>query len=824
MDKEAMLLEQVLDNSDELIQVSDVKTFSMMYANSTAKRYTGHENQPYEGCHCYEYMMGFKEQCPFCPMRDIGDRESFETEVDNGNEVYAVKTRKIQWNGEEAFIEYAWDITGIRRSQEIYESQVRTLFSSIPNAQGVFHLDVTDDTVFSVNGSSKEVANMGNLASVDETILTMAGYIPEKDEVDKFYHCFCRESLIKSYEAGKSELTMDTLSYFDDRSIRPARISARLIKNPQNGHLECIIYGMDISVEWEERQQYERELKEQLAVFNALADTYLNVYLIGYDTGTLEILKLNGYVTSGLEKGSRRVYDYTSVQRQYVSERVHPKDQAMMYEAISLEEIKRKLSREHEYSGNYRILSNGETHYYQYKYINIEEIGYIIAGFQNTDEIIENEQKQRKLQEDYQRELEEHLAREREQREKEESYQKALLAAKQDAERANRAKTDFLLRMSHDIRTPLNGIIGMLDIAERYQHDLEKRDDCRRKIRDSARVLMELINEVLDMNKLESGDIILEHIPFNIIDVAKSVYTVIVRQAESRGIEIVQDNCHVPHGRLIGSPVHFKRIMTNILSNAIKYNKDNGKIYVTCREVKYDDKTAYIQFKCRDTGVGMTEKFLERLYEPFSQEDETARSRYGGTGLGMSITKNLVEKMGGTITVESEKGVGTTFDVIVPFEIDNSETSETEEKGDAPAPSISGLKILLVEDNDLNMEIAKFLLEEDGAEVIAAVNGQEAVQIFEKSALFEIDAILMDVMMPVLNGHDATRTIRKMNRADAGSIPIIAMTANAFTEDKIAAKNAGMNEHLAKPLDMKQVIETVSRCVKKRSLAVTDVL
>ncbi len=378
--------------------------------------------------------------------------------------------------------------------------------------------------------------------------------------------------------------------------------------------------------------------------------------------------------------------------------------------------------------------------------------------------------------------------------------------------------------MSHDIRTPLNGIIGMLDIAERYQHDLEKRDDCRRKIRDSARVLMELINEVLDMNKLESGDIILEHIPFNIIDVAKSVYTVIVRQAESRGIEIVQDNCHVPHGRLIGSPVHFKRIMTNILSNAIKYNKDNGKIYVTCREVKYDDKTAYIQFKCRDTGVGMTEKFLERLYEPFSQEDETARSRYGGTGLGMSITKNLVEKMGGTITVESEKGVGTTFDVIVPFEIDNSETSETEEKGDAPAPSISGLKILLAEDNDLNMEIAKFLLEEDGAEVIAAVNGQEAVQIFEKSALFEIDAILMDVMMPVLNGHDATRMIRKMNRADACSVPIIAMTANAFTEDKIAAKNAGMNEHLAKPLDMKQVIGTVSRCVKKRSLAVTDVL
>ncbi len=814
MEKNEKLLAQVLNGSDEMIQVSDTKTFSMIYANETAKKYTGHEEQPYEGRHCYEYMMGFKEQCPFCPMREIGAQESFETEVDNGNEVYAVKTRKLDLDGEEAFIEYAWDITNIRRTQQIYEFQVKTLISSIPNAQGIFHLDVTMDAVISVNGSSKEVLGMGSLSSVDETISTMASYIPEKEDVDKFYHYFCRKSLIKSYKNGKTELVRDTMSYFDDKSIRPARITARLIENPKNNHLECIIYGMDISAEWKERREHERELKEQLAIFNALADTYLNVYLIAYDTGMVEVLKLNGYVTTGIERDSKMVYDYTTVQRQYVSERVHPKDRKMMYEAISLEQIKKKLAVNDEYSGNYRIISDGETHYYQYRYIRLEEIGYIIAGFQNTDEIVENELKQRKLQEEYQKELEGHLAQVKMQHEKEDAYQKALLVAKRDAERANMAKTDFLLRMSHDIRTPLNGIIGMLDIAERYENDLKKRDECRKKIRDAARVLMELVNEVLDMNKLESGEIILEHIPFDIVDISKSVYTVIVRQAESRGIEIVQEDCKVLHHRLIGSPVHFKRIMTNILSNAIKYNKDNGKIYVTCREIHHDDKTAMIEFKCRDTGVGMTKEFLEHLYDPFSQENETARSRYGGTGLGMSITKKLTEKMDGAINVESEKGVGSTFDVVIPFEIDISEVPETSEEADIPAQSISGLKILVAEDNELNMEIAKFLLEEDGAEVIPAVNGQEAVHIFEKSALFEINAILMDIMMPVMNGHEATRKIRKMNREDAGTVPIIAMTANAFTDDRIAAKNAGMNEHLAKPLDMKKVVETICGCIR----------
>ena len=253
--------------------------------------------------------------------------------------------------------------------------------------------------------------------------------------------------------------------------------------------------------------------------------------------------------------------------------------------------------------------------------------------------------------------------------------------------------------------------------------------------------------------------------------------------------------------------------MTNILSNAIKYNKENGKIYITCREISSDGDTALMQFKCRDTGVGMSKEFMEHLFEPFAQEGDTARSEYGGTGLGMSIVKSIVDAMGGSVSVESEKGVGTTFDVIVPFEIDKSEPKENSKPNDADVASIKGLKILVAEDNELNMEISEFILGEEGATLIKARNGQEAVDLFLESEPFGIDAIMMDIMMPKMNGLDATKAIRGAQRDDARKVPIIAMTASAFTEDRIAAKKAGMNDHLAKPLDSKIVVRTICRCV-----------
>ena len=404
---------------------------------------------------------------------------------------------------------------------------------------------------------------------------------------------------------------------------------------------------------------------------------------------------------------------------------------------------------------------------------------------------------------------------ERIQKQREEEYKKELEKSAKEAKKANIAKTEFLQRMSHDIRTPINGICGMIDVADHYAEDMKKQTECRAKIKEASHLLLELINEVLDMSKLESDEVILEEIPFNLNSISEEILGVIEQMATEQNIRILWEEKEVTHWNLIGSPVHVKRILMNILSNAVKYNKENGYVYISCREIP-SKQTAMptLEFVCRDTGIGMTEAFQKRIFEPFAQEHAGSRTKFAGTGLGMPITKKLVEKMGGTISFESKEGTGTTFVIRIPFQIDADmkDRNETEEKTET---SIQGLHVLLTEDNELNMEIAEFVLQNEGAVVTKAWNGQKAVDIFRKSRPGEFDAILMDIMMPVMNGYEAAKMIRSLDREDAKVIPIIAMTANAFTEDKMRAKEAGMDEHIAKPVDGKLLVKVINELVKR---------
>ena len=400
-------------------------------------------------------------------------------------------------------------------------------------------------------------------------------------------------------------------------------------------------------------------------------------------------------------------------------------------------------------------------------------------------------------------------------KQKELAYQQELVKAVESANQANTAKTDFLNRMSHDIRTPLNGILGMLDIAQKNETNPKALLECHEKMRTAAFHLKALVNDVLDMQRMETDRFFLEQIPFDIREILDNCWSMLEAQASRLDItlkKIKPGSLKYPY--LIGSPLHIRQIFMNLLSNAIKYNKPGGSISVHAKIIRQVHQNVIYKFIISDTGIGISPEFQKHIFEPFAQEDTGARTIYKGTGLGMAIVHRLVQEMGGTIQLKSEKNVGSTFTLILPFTIDEHQPSASAETATDTPADLTDLHILVVEDNELNLEIAVFSLEAAGLNVSTAINGLEAVRLFEKSKPYEYDIILMDIMMPVMNGLDAAKAIRGLSRPDAPTVPIIALSANAFAEDIQKSKNAGINEHLAKPLEMDKVLKVIASYCK----------
>lgn len=712
----------------------------------------------------------------------LADSSSFRVHFRSAGEethyYYLLVTRNGETEDEQDFVIAAACEDNDVNARKIYENQLNSLIGSISHAAGYFHLDITDDKILKTGGTSAIVDTLKSDCTIDAFVRDTAQYIPKEQDRQDFIDAFCRNSMLKNYNAGQVEITRISRCYYDDNIARISKYVVRLLINPSNNHLEGLLYGVDIT-------RSQEEYETQVSIVRTLSSNYRDVYLLNLREKTLSIIKEEEGNEDGLKKKEDGSYSYKKFLAKYIEERVHPDDRDMLHEVLRLRNVRKRIRKKEEYKGNYRVKNGDEIHYYQFRVIRNEDSGIIVLGFLNVDDVVEAEIRQQKL----------------------------LKEALDTAERASEAKTNFLRRMSHDIRTPINGICGMLEVADYYHNDINKLAECREKIRDASHLLLELINEVLDMGKLESGEIMLEEVPFNLHDIEQNVLEVIEKMAEERKIEITQDNIGVAHWNLIGSPVYVKRIMMNFISNAVKYNKEHGKIMLRCREISTEGDTAVFEFTCRDTGIGMSREFQEHLFEPFTQERVGGYSKYGSTGLGMSITMGLVKRMGGDITFESEKDKGTTFVITIPFKID-TEKREAEQKAKKSVCSIAGMNILLVEDNELNMEIVEFITQNAGAVVTKAWNGREALEIFEKSAEGCFDAILMDVMMPEMDGYEATERIRRLNRKDARTIPIIAMTANAFTEDKIRSKEAGMNEHIAKPLNTELVLRAVAKLVQ----------
>lgn len=399
----------------------------------------------------------------------------------------------------------------------------------------------------------------------------------------------------------------------------------------------------------------------------------------------------------------------------------------------------------------------------------------------------------------------------------------ALVRARTEREKAdaaNAAKTAFLTRMSHDIRTPLNGILGLIDIEELKEGDIQVARESRAKARVAANHLLSLINDILEMGKIEDRKITLEHAPFNLKELCDDTLVLCKLRASDNGITM-QDNSlpYTTGPYMVGSPTHIRQIMINLLDNSIKYNKHGGSVTFSSKTKPLDNGRALFCFSVSDTGIGMTSKFLKHIYEPFAQEGNDARSKFQGTGMGMPIVKSLIELMGGTIEISSEVGVGSTFNVQIPLDIDKDPQARERADEQADSRSLAGMNVLLAEDNELNAEIAQALLESEGIVVTRAADGNEAVDLYVGRPAGSFDAILMDIMMPDMDGYEATRVIRLSEKVDAADIPIIALTANAFAEDAKAAHDAGMNAHLSKPLDFNKLKNILARIKRNGSVS-----
>ena len=564
--------------------------------------------------------------------------------------------------------------------------------------------------------------------------------------------------------------------------------------------LMVMIFVLCLRARWNKKilcaaEKSNKELGEQLAIVDALSRDYLNVFAINTKENIAKIVKMDGYVTLGLKQGSDEVFQYDIILHQYIEDRVYADDRQNLKEALSLEKVTRKLDSNSEYMGSYRVMIGEEIHNFQFTYVKLESEGVkkgfrVLAGFRNIDEAVREEKKQKEM----------------------------LAEALEEARYANHAKTIFLNNMSHDIRTPMNAIIGFTTLAAKHIDDKDLVQNYLDKIMTSGRHLLSLINDVLDMSRIESGKVVLEEKEASLSEIMYDLNTIVQSDVKAKQIKFDIDMVDVVNETVICDKLRLNQVLLNILSNAVKYTKPGGTVSTRIIQTSEElEGYASYQFKVKDTGIGMSEEFLKHIFEPFEREQTSTISGIQGTGLGLTITKNIIDMMNGCVEVESEEGKGTEFTVSFRFRTTNSSVkpgylqSERADNEDSKvsAELFAGKKILLAEDNELNQEIAKAILEEAGFVIDIVNDGTDAVDTIKRAPADSYDLILMDIQMPVMDGYEASRKIRALDDKARASIPIIAMTANAFEEDRKNAIDAGMNGHIAKPIDVEKLMETL---------------
>ena len=653
--------------------------------------------------------------------------------------------------------------------------------------------DFTAIYYLEVNSGKFEPVHIQNETNASELIKSCSGYkdfyeyayqyamryIP-KDEQPEFLWWFSRDNL-KSLLKTQVSLTQNYRCYPNAQNHQ--YFETKVVKVSEDEESCHVLLGfryIDDIIKKEKATQKRlqnalEEIKRSNETISAIAKSYSSIYKVDFETDTYErITGSDGIPRTGC--ASEKMFDVCE-------QDVAPEYRNIIHQFANIETLTSRLEKEKDVLAEYRM-ADGNWH----------KLRIIVSKRNANGKAIQAIATIRIISETKRKELN-------------------LFFEAEQAKREAKIKTRFLQSMSHDMRTPLNGIAGMLHIADQNPKDLELQKTTRNKIHQSLNYLISLVNDILDMNDLESDHFTEEEVDFDITKLVGNMNIVAQQLAQEKNIQYVLDwyEGQLSHSSFRGFPIYLSRILSIVVQNAVKFTPENGEIHVWMNEKCLDDSTSLLEFRCKDNGIGMSQDFIQHAFDLFAQEDSSSRSTYQGTGLSLSIAKKLVEYMHGNIQLESEKGVGTTVYIQIPFKLGRSIENKTKF---TELVSLEGLCVLVAEDNDLNMEIVEYMLERNGIQVVCAKDGQEVIDLFEKSEVNEFDFILMDIMMPKLNGLDATRKIRALKRLDAKTIPIIAMSANAFVEDIMNSKLAGMNMHLAKPLDEIKLIEALKQCKK----------